>query len=366
MHVTFNPNTPDAIDIASAQTVTTYGSIYTINAGETCGSTLKPTDLGYNVDSGNTCAFTGTGSLPNTNPLGSGSLNNQGGETDVFTIAAGGPAEDLVASCQSTHDQRNFRRVLSRPTAVTRGPTRSRSSPTRTRRRHRHRHRHLRRRRRPFRDADARADAGLQPDRGRRAGARHRAGQGAGSTRFVALTGADGIPFGSTIDTRKGRVELTSLPRRGGTPQKAQFFDGLFKVVQKGGVTELQLSEALDCRSRRASAAQKKPKTRKLWGDGKGKFRTKGRYAPPRSAARVARPGHLHDHAGARHTGQRAGPRRGQAQEHRGAQGQALHRTRRGGNPTTPVARAVRYRVRALDAMLRADEVALAGSCWRS
>ena len=44
-------------------------------------------------------------------------------------------------------------------------------------------------------------------------------------------------------------------------------------------MTELQLSEALDCRSRRASAAQKKPKTRKLWGDGKGKFRTKGRYA---------------------------------------------------------------------------------------
>ena len=27
------------------------------------------------------------------------------------------------------------------------------------------------------------------------------------------------------------------------------------------------------------AAAQKKPKTRRLWGDGKGKFRTKGRYA---------------------------------------------------------------------------------------
>ena len=28
-----------------------------------------------------------------------------------------------------------------------------------------------------------------------------------------------------------------------------------------------------------ASAAAKKPKTRKLWGDGKGKFRTKGKYS---------------------------------------------------------------------------------------
>jgi hypothetical protein len=30
---------------------------------------------------------------------------------------------------------------------------------------------------------------------------------------------------------------------------------------------------------RNASAAAKKPKTRKLWGDGKGKFRTKGQYS---------------------------------------------------------------------------------------
>jgi hypothetical protein len=52
----------------------------------------------------------------------------------------------------------------------------------------------------------------------------------------------------------------------------------MFKLSQSGGITTLTLSEALDC-SRRARAAQRKPKTRKLWGDGKGKFRTKGRYA---------------------------------------------------------------------------------------
>ena len=47
---------------------------------------------------------------------------------------------------------------------------------------------------------------------------------------------------------------------------------------QSGGITTLTLSEALDC-SKRALTAAKKPKTRKLWGDGKGKFRTKGKYS---------------------------------------------------------------------------------------
>ena len=44
------------------------------------------------------------------------------------------------------------------------------------------------------------------------------------------------------------------------------------------GVVVLTLSEKLDC-SKKAHAAAKKPKTRKLWGDGKGKFRTKGAYS---------------------------------------------------------------------------------------
>ena len=33
------------------------------------------------------------------------------------------------------------------------------------------------------------------------------------------------------------------------------------------------------CKKGKASAAAKKPKTRKLWGDGKGKFRTRGQYS---------------------------------------------------------------------------------------
>ena len=53
--------------------------------------------------------------------------------------------------------------------------------------------------------------------------------------------------MGSTIDTRKGRVELTSVPKAGAPPEKAQFYDGLFKVTQSKGITILTLTEVLDC-----------------------------------------------------------------------------------------------------------------------
>ena len=69
------------------------------------------------------------------------------------------------------------------------------------------------------------------------------------------------------------------------TEQDAWFYQGIFKVSQTRGaspITELALAEKLArCprANRSASAAQKKPKTRKLWGDGKGKFRTRGSFS---------------------------------------------------------------------------------------
>ena len=50
-------------------------------------------------------------------------------------------------------------------------------------------------------------------------------------------------------------------------------------MTQNGAYTELTLTEALASCSNRARLQSKKPKSRTLWGDGKGKFRTKGRYA---------------------------------------------------------------------------------------
>ena len=98
-----------------------------------------------------------------------------------------------------------------------------------------------------------------------------------GTTTFVPLSPSL-IKLGAEVDARKGTVEITRSD--GGV---AKFYDGIFKLSQSGGYTVLTLSEKLTgcpkAKKSSASAAAKKPKTRKLWGDGKGKFRTKGRYA---------------------------------------------------------------------------------------
>ena len=97
-----------------------------------------------------------------------------------------------------------------------------------------------------------------------------------GSSKFVALEPSV-IKNGAEVDARKGVVEITRAD--GGA---AKFYDGMFKLSQAGGITTLTLSEKLTgCPKGKASAvaAAKKPKTRKLWGDGKGKFRTRGQYS---------------------------------------------------------------------------------------
>jgi hypothetical protein len=99
-----------------------------------------------------------------------------------------------------------------------------------------------------------------------------------GSPAFVTLTGSDTIPLRSTVDAKNGRLELSSVRKKGGAAQTAQFYSGVFKVAQPGAVTELRLTETLaSCRG--AAAAAKKPKTRKLWGDGSGSFRTRGQFS---------------------------------------------------------------------------------------
>jgi hypothetical protein len=97
-----------------------------------------------------------------------------------------------------------------------------------------------------------------------------------GTTKFLKLTPTV-IKNGSEVDARKGRVEITTSAN-----EKAVFYDGIFKVTQSKGLTTLTLSQKLTGCPKgkgRASAAAKRPKTRKLWGDGKGKFRTKGSYS---------------------------------------------------------------------------------------
>jgi FG-GAP-like repeat len=104
-----------------------------------------------------------------------------------------------------------------------------------------------------------------------------------GRKRFVTLTAEAQIPVGSSIDTRRGRIAITAA-QGGGRTASADFFDGLFKLTQTKGskpVATLTLTERLSCprKASAAAAAKKKKKKRRLWGDGSGKFRTKGKHS---------------------------------------------------------------------------------------
>ena len=102
-----------------------------------------------------------------------------------------------------------------------------------------------------------------------------------GSRTFVELDTETEIPLGSTIDTKRGVVALTSVPRAGGSEETARFRDGIFVVRQPGAITELTLSEALRRCPRGA-------RSRRLWGDGRGAFRIRGRYGRRRPCAAPA------------------------------------------------------------------------------
>jgi hypothetical protein len=103
-----------------------------------------------------------------------------------------------------------------------------------------------------------------------------------GSNTFVSLTHESQIPVGATVDATSGRVRiLEALP--GGKTQSSDFFQGVFRVTQaKTGLADMTLvggNFSVCPKAARAGRAAKGGSIRQLWGAGKGKFRTKGRYA---------------------------------------------------------------------------------------
>ncbi len=114
---------------------------------------------------------------------------------------------------------------------------------------------------------------------------------GAGST--TELAASLQIPVGCQVNARKGTVRLTSSRGAGLETQSAKFRAGIFRVLQGAGAqpfTVLQLAGSLRCGGStsgvaaqdagpKAELAKKKKRKggRKLWGKGKGKFKTKGK-----------------------------------------------------------------------------------------
>jgi hypothetical protein len=98
-----------------------------------------------------------------------------------------------------------------------------------------------------------------------------------GARSFTRLQGAAQIPIRSFLDTTRGRVGLTSAVNAQGGTQSADFYSGQFQVLQSRttALTELRLSAALGPCPR---ASTSRVRRRRLWGRGRGRFRTRGRY----------------------------------------------------------------------------------------
>jgi len=107
--------------------------------------------------------------------------------------------------------------------------------------------------------------------------------------KFVRLTSFKVVPFGTELDTTKGRVKLTSHDGSNGL-----FYEGRFLLQQATdqlGTRSRKVAQALltggnlaICGSRTTSGVTLKPKPKRkpirhLWGNAKGAFRTKGKYA---------------------------------------------------------------------------------------
>jgi CSLREA domain-containing protein len=105
---------------------------------------------------------------------------------------------------------------------------------------------------------------------------------GAKRFRKLAVNGAQ-LPVGTTVDALNGRVTIVAASDAQGGTDTAVFYGGIFKIGQTKGkkpTTILSLTEKLSCpKAGAASIAAKRKKKRRLWGDGEGKFRTKGKHS---------------------------------------------------------------------------------------
>jgi hypothetical protein len=100
---------------------------------------------------------------------------------------------------------------------------------------------------------------------------------------FTKLVTAEQIQLSCLIDARRGTVDLTAATADAGT-QSGFFWGGVFGVSQKAARnwnTEMRLAGPRRCekrKSKKASTSRRKGRGRKLWGSGKGNFRTSGNY----------------------------------------------------------------------------------------
>jgi CSLREA domain-containing protein len=98
---------PQAVNRTPSGTYTLTGTIVR-GSGTLCSGV---TSGGYNIASDNSCALTGTGDHPTTDPQ-LGTFANHGGPTATYDLGGGSPALNAIpaASCPTTMDQRGVSR----------------------------------------------------------------------------------------------------------------------------------------------------------------------------------------------------------------------------------------------------------------
>lgn len=108
-----------------------------------------------------------------------------------------------------------------------------------------------------------------------------------GESKFVELRGQTEIPIGSHVDATHGTINLTA-GLGGGRTNSSRFYSGRFTILQKKArnafmTLRLEGGNFRVCGRSSLSAlgadAKRKRPVRKLWGNGKGRFTTKGRYS---------------------------------------------------------------------------------------
>lgn len=111
-----------------------------------------------------------------------------------------------------------------------------------------------------------------------------------GDSGFVPLTVPEQVPLGCQVDTGNGVVNLTAAKLGEEGLESAYFWGGTFAVGQSPGETELKLAGKLKCEKRKSEGRSKSGRGsrialrsnsgggRKLWGSGKGNFKTSGNY----------------------------------------------------------------------------------------
>jgi Cysteine-rich secretory protein family len=128
-----------------------------------------------------------------------------------------------------------------------------------------------------------------------------------GATSFSPIAAGSVVDAGTEIDTRRGRVRLTSVADDLGNLQTADFYSGRFvvsyapdtgapapalltdlrltgslagcKKTKKKGQSARRLATAPETTPKKPATKPKQPTTRALWGSGAGRFRTSNGYA---------------------------------------------------------------------------------------